>query len=206
MMKHLLLIFGFALALTMGAPAIAQDTPPPTNEGAFDALSPGGQKIVSSIYDSHLDATAVSTTDTTAVSLTKDDIAAMKGDTGWGNTYKQLYEQGLVTHKNLGQAVSSYQRQNNPSSTVVTTGTGAQIVSSDKKGKGADASTVKGGNASSQGNGNKFGHSKNTVITTGAGGAVGAGATTHTSAGGSSFGGSGGAKGRGKGGASHKGR
>jgi len=98
-MKRLILFFGFALALAISDPAFAQETPSPDNAGAYDALSPGGQKITSSNYDSHLDATTVSTTDATAVSLTKDDIAAMKADTGWGNVYKQLYEQGLVTHK-----------------------------------------------------------------------------------------------------------
>ncbi|MEE8213570.1 MAG: hypothetical protein V3R79_03200 [Alphaproteobacteria bacterium] len=185
-MKRLLLLSTLAFTLAMGAPAFAQDP------GAFDALSPGGQKIVNSIFDSHLE--------TGTVTLTKNDIAAMKADTGWGNAYRQLYEQGLVTHRNLGQAISSYNHQNSPATTttVVTTGTGAQIVTGNKKGVG--------GNASSQGGGRKLGHSKNTVITTGAGGTVGAGPTTHSSAGGTSFGGAGGSKGRGRGGASHKGK
>ena len=81
---------------------------------------------------------------------------------------------------------------------MVTTGTGQQIVTGNKKGEG--------GNASSQGGGRKLGHSKNTVITTGAGGTVGAGPTTHSSAGGTGFGGAGGSKGRGRGGSSHKGK
>ena len=194
-MKRLLLLSTLAITLAMGAPAFALDPPP--EEGAFEALSTGGQKIVNSIYDSHLDsASHLAGSDM----LTKDQIAFKKADTGWGNAYKQLYEQGLVTHRNLGQAISSYNHQNSPATTttVVTTGTGQQIVTGNKKGEG--------GNASSQGGGRKLGHSKNTVITTGAGGTVGAGPTTHSSAGGSSFGGAGGSKGRGRGGSSHKGK
>ncbi len=195
-MNRLFLTFGFALALAMAAPAFAQETPP-SNEGAFDALSTGGQKIVSSIYESHLDSATVSPTAT--ISLTKDDIAALKAETGWGNVYKQLYAEGLVTHRNLGQAISSYKHQNRPpTTTVVTTGTGARIVTGDRKGKGANASSFKGGNAGSRGGGNKFGHFKNSGITTGAGGGS-------FGASGGSFGG-GGSKGRGRGGASHKGK
>lgn len=194
-MKRLLLLSTLAFTLAMGAPAFAQDPPPP-DPGAFAALSPGGQKIVNSIYDSQFDSANHLAMGTL---LTTNDIAAMKADTGWGNVYKQLYDQGLVTHRNLGQAISSYNHQNKPSTTtVVTTGTGQQIVTGNKKGVG--------GNASSQGGGKKLGHSKNTVITTGAGGTVGAGPTTHSSAGGTSFGGAGGSKGRGRGGASHKGK
>ena len=186
-MKRLLLLSTLAITLAMGAPAFAQAPP-----GAFEALSTGNQKIVNSIFDSHLE--------TGTVSLTKNDIAAMKADTGWGNAYKQLHEQGLVTHRNLGQAISA---RNHPTTTtttttVLTTGTGQQIVTGNNKGVG--------GNASSQGGGRKLGHSKNTVITTGAGGTVGAGPTTHSSAGGTSFGGAGGSKGRGRGGSSHKGK
>ncbi len=188
-MKRLLLLSTLAIALAMGAPAYAQD-PPPSIEGAFDALSTGNQKIVNAIYDSHLDAGGT---------MLKDDIAALKADTGWGNAYNELYEQGLVTERNLGQAIKSYKQQNTPpTTTVVTTGTGQQIVTGGKKGTG--------GNAGSQGGGKKLGLHKNSGITTGAGGTVGAGPTTHSSAGGTSFGGAGGSKGRGRGGASHKGK
>ncbi|MCZ6848780.1 MAG: hypothetical protein O7F75_08040 [Alphaproteobacteria bacterium] len=186
-MKRLLLLSTLAFTLAMGAPAFAQDPPPP-NAGAFAALSPGGQKIVNSIYDSQFDSANHLAMGTL---LTTNDIAAMKADTGWGNVYKQLYDQGLVTHRNLGQAISSYNHQNKPSTTtVVTTGTGQQIVTGDQTGKG--------GNANSRGGGNKFGHFKDSGITTGAGG-------PSFGAGGSSFG-AGGSKGRGRGGPSHKGK
>jgi hypothetical protein len=204
-MKRLLLFFSFVLTLAMSAPALAQDTPPPTNEGTFEALSPGGQKIVSAIYDSQLGSTNDQAGGTL---LTRDDIAAMKANTGWGNVYKQLQAEGQVTHKNLGQAISSYNHQNRATTTttVVTTGNGQQIVSGGKKGKGAGAQSLKGGNASSHSGGKKAGQYKNTVVTTGAGGTVSAGPTSHSSAGGASFGTAGGSKGRGKGGSSHKGK
>jgi hypothetical protein len=194
-MKRLLLLSTLAITLAMGAPAFAQAPPP--EEGAFDALSTGGQKIVSSIYDSQIGSPNDMMSGTL---LTRDQIAFMKADTGWGKAYQGLYEQGLVTDRNLGLAISA---RNHPTTTtttttVLTTGTGQQIVTGNKKGEG--------GNASSQGGGRKLGHSKNTVITTGAGGTVGAGPTTHSSAGGTSFGGAGGSKGRGRGGASHKGK
>ena len=197
-MKRLLLLSTLAFTLAMGAPAFAQDPPPPDPD-AFDALSTGGQKIVNSIFDSQ---TGSPNEMMSGTLLTRDQIAFMKAETGWGNVYKQLLanDPSLVTHRNLGQAISSYNHQNSPATTttVVTTGTGQQIVTGNKKGVG--------GNASSQGGGRKLGHSKNTVITTGAGGTVGAGPTTHSSAGGTSFGGAGGSKGRGRGGASHKGK
>ncbi len=111
-MKRLLLTVGFALALAMGTPAFAQEPPP-----SYVALSTGNQKIVDAIYDSHLEAGG---------SMTTDDIAALKAETGWGNVYKQLYADGLVTHRNLGQAISSNILDNKfgTTTTVVTTGAG----------------------------------------------------------------------------------
>ncbi len=204
-MKRLLLLSTLAFTLAMGAPAFAQE-----EAGAFAALSTGGQKIVDSIFDSQ---TGSPNEMMSGTLLTTDQIAFMKGDTGWGNVYKQLYEQGLVTHRNLGQAISSrnHQTMTTTTTTVLTTGTGQKIVVGNKKGQGFGASSVKGGNAGSQGGGKKLGHYKNDVITTGAGGPAVAGPTSHSSAGGASFGGSsfggaGGSKGRGRGGASHKGK
>ena len=189
-MKRLLLLSTLAITLAMGAPAFAQAPPPdPPEEGAFEALSTGGQKIVNSIFDSQ---TGSPNDMAMGTLLTKDQIAFMKADTGWGNAYNELYEQGLVTERNLGQAIKAYKQQNTPpTTTVVTTGTGQQIVTGNKKGEG--------GNASSPGGGNKFGHYKNGGITTGAGGTVGAGPI------GGGFT-SGGSKGRGRGGSSHKGK
>lgn len=193
-MKRLLLPFGFAIAiaiaLAMGGPATAQETDA--------ALSTGNQKIVDAIYDSQFGSFNDQMNGTL---LTTDAIAALKADTGWGNVYKTLYDQGFVSHKNLGQAISSHILDNKfgTTTTVVTTGSGEQITTGDRKGKGADASSFKGGNTGSQSSGNKFGHFENSGITTGAGGTVGGGANGFSTAGGSSFGGAGGSKGRGRG-------
>lgn len=132
-MNRFLTYLGLAAALVMGAPAWAQDTTPiPTNAGAYDALSLGNQQIVDAIYDSQL-----SSANSLAggMLLTVDDIAAMKDEeTGWGKAYQELYGQGLVSHRNLGLAISSDKRQNTPAATVTTgrpagtvseTGTGA---------------------------------------------------------------------------------
>ncbi len=98
-MKRLLLLSTLALTLAMGAPAFAQDPDP--NTTALDALSPGGMKIVDSIYDSHvLSDSHLAGMD----ALTKNDFALMKADTGWGNAYNQLRaaNPSLVHYRNLG--------------------------------------------------------------------------------------------------------
>ncbi|MEE8283616.1 MAG: hypothetical protein V3R63_01350, partial [Alphaproteobacteria bacterium] len=128
-MKRLLLLSTLAITLAMGAPAFAQAPPP--EEGAFDALSTGGQKIVNSIYDSQID----SPNDLAMGDmLTKDQIAFMKADTGWGKAYQELHAQGLVTHRNLGQAISArnHQTTTTTTTTVLTTGTGQKIVVGNK--------------------------------------------------------------------------
>ena len=153
-MKRLLLLSTLALTLAMGAPAFAQD-----DAGAFAALSTGGQKIVNSIFDSQ---TGSPNEMMSGTLLTRDQIAFMKAETGWGNVYKQLLanDPSLVTHRNLGQAISSYNHQTRTTTTttVLTTGTGQKIVVGNKKGQGFGASSVKGGNAGSQGGAKKRGH------------------------------------------------
>jgi len=216
-MKRFFALTVLCTALLSGAPGFAQDVTPTAdpNAGAYDALSPGNQKIVNAIYDSHIEATANAPTDTTTDGaatvvepLTHDDIAAMKADGGWGKTYKQLYAEGKVSYRNLGQAISAYNRSmrvpTDGTPTVITTGNGQQITTGGKKdGKTGSASAKVTG----QGGGKKLGHMKSTVITTGGGGAAVAGAASQSNAGGvSGLAGAGGAKGRGQGGASHKGK
>lgn len=223
-MKRSMILSAFSLALVAGAPALAQDAATATdpNAGAYDSLSAGEKSIVDAIYESHVEATAneTTTTETTTTGTTTangsegpemmspDDIAALKAEGGWGKNYNDLYDQGLVTHKNLGQAISAYKRSLNPSTagtsaTVVTTGSGQQIVTGGKK---SDGSTSATSSTTGHGGGKKVGHQKNTVISSAGSGATTAGAASHSSAGGvSGFSGAGGAKGRGRGGASHKG-
>jgi hypothetical protein len=94
-----------AVALGVAVSAWAQTS----RTGAFASLSPGDQKIARALFE------AQHTTQNTsggATPLTLDQIAEKKkaGHTGWGELFKQMKEQGLVTDKNLGQAVSNFER------------------------------------------------------------------------------------------------
>jgi hypothetical protein len=93
------------VALGVAASAWAQTT----GTGAFERLSPGDQKIARALFE------AQSTTQNTngrTTPLTLDQIAAKKkpGHAGWGEVFKQMKAQGLVTDKNLGQTVSNFER------------------------------------------------------------------------------------------------
>ncbi|MBI3635894.1 MAG: hypothetical protein HY216_06705 [Candidatus Rokubacteria bacterium] len=71
-----------------------------TPGGAFDRLAPGEQKIARSLY-------AAQRRDLpSGRRLSLDQIAAAKGTEGWGNVFKDMKSQGLVTQKNLGQVIS----------------------------------------------------------------------------------------------------
>lgn len=115
------------------AVAEAQTTTPtaPTNEGAYESLSPGNQKIVRAIDESQKVGAAPKTT---FKPLSRDDIAAMKKDGhGWGQVYEQLRSQGLVHEKNLGQTISKYNQQKNhetSTTTRITTASGRTQVAS----------------------------------------------------------------------------
>ncbi|HEV8586943.1 MAG TPA: hypothetical protein VGT02_18435 [Methylomirabilota bacterium] len=92
--------------VTLGAftaSALAQ-----TPGGAFSKLSAGQQKIVQALFEAQTRSTAPNA----ATPLTLDQIAAMKkpGHEGWGEVFKDMKKQGLVTQKNLGEVVSSYER------------------------------------------------------------------------------------------------
>ena len=73
-----------------------------TGTGAFEKLSPGDQKIARALFEAQ-------STSGGATPLTLDQIAAKKRHTGWGEIFKQMKAQGLVTDKNLGQAVSNFE-------------------------------------------------------------------------------------------------
>ena len=93
------------VAASFAAGVAAAESPPtpahtPAPDGAFESLSPGNQKIARAIFGSER---------TTAAGkpLSLDQIADMKQDgKGWGEIFHELKAQGLVTDKNLGQAVS----------------------------------------------------------------------------------------------------
>lgn len=165
-----------------------------SNAGAYDKLSEGNKKIVSAIYEAQLG----SPNDTTQGQLlTRDDIAAMRQDTGWGNVYRQLQQQGLVTEKNLGQAISSHNHSTNAGSsvTVISTAGGEQITVGKGKSGSDTASSVKSGHGNSAAA--KADNGKSTVVTTAAGSTAGAAAAA-SNAGGVRAGGNGNGQGSGK--------
>lgn len=119
--RTLLIMALLALLLPLAHAAAQTTTPPPPETGAFDKLSPGGQKIANAIFEAQIQPTTPTngtgtTTGTTGVTngttpepLTLDQIAQRKLDgQGWGVIFKDLKAQGLVTSKNLGQAVSAF--------------------------------------------------------------------------------------------------
>src|SRR5689334_5112963 len=96
-----LLVTAAIIALAAANPLWAQTTVT-TTTGAFDALSPGNQKIATALFN------AQNTTGTTLTPLTKDQIAGLKGKEGWGRVFKEMKADGLVQAKNLGQVVSGH--------------------------------------------------------------------------------------------------
>ena len=75
-----------------------------TGTGAFAQLSPGQQNIAQALFEAQpKDAPK---------RLTLDQIAAMKqGHKGWGEVFKDMKAQGLLTQKNLGQVVKSFEQR-----------------------------------------------------------------------------------------------
>ena len=70
------------------APAAAQTTAPPavtaSNEGAFDNLSPGNQKIARALFEAQQSGA-------TSKPLAMDDIAVMKqSGKGWGQVFREM--------------------------------------------------------------------------------------------------------------------
>ena len=135
--------------------------PPEDVDGAFENLSTGNKKIARSLMDAQ-----TLPGDGTSEPWTLDQIATAKGDTGWGNVFKQMRSEGLVTAKNLGQVVSQYQHQG----LVVTTGTGAGVTTA--------AASPAAERLPDQANGNATGHVDNGPVTAAANGNNGAGITT----------------------------
>ncbi|MGH7357117.1 MAG: hypothetical protein ACRELS_21375 [Candidatus Rokuibacteriota bacterium] len=172
-----LLIMALLSLLLPLAPAAAQTTTPPPETGAFDKLSPGGQKIANAIFEAQIQPTTppngtgtttgpAGTTGTTGVTnattpepLTLDQIAQRKLDgQGWGVIFKDLKAQGLVTTKNLGQTVSAYNHNHklHSGTGTVTTASGRTI--RDGQDGSVDASGRRGGDEGRGGHGGKGGN------------------------------------------------
>src|SRR5262249_9566636 len=102
-----------------------------SSTGAFDKLSPGGQKIATSLFNAQNPSNGTS-------KMSLDQIAALKGQEGWGRVFKDMKSDGLVQAKNLGQVVSGHAQTNQTgstgstgrmSSTGTTSGTGSRHTS-----------------------------------------------------------------------------
>lgn len=83
-----------------------------TTTSSFDALSPGNQKIARALFE------AQQPTATGGAPLDLNEIADLKGKTGWGNVFKEMKSEGLIGAKNLGQVVSSHEYDLSHSATL----------------------------------------------------------------------------------------
>ena len=116
--KYLILLA--AIAATPYAQAQTEtgdETQTPDNEitgtaSTFAELSPGNQKIARALMDAQ-----VLTGDGTIQPWTLDQMAAAKSEIGWGQAFTQMQADGLITARNLGEVVSSY--QHNTAATVL---------------------------------------------------------------------------------------
>jgi hypothetical protein len=102
--------FGMLLAAAVSVAALATYALAQTSDGPFAQLSPGQQKIARAL----LEAQPKSTAPNAPKPLTLDEIASMKkgqGQEGWGNVFKDMKKQGLVSQKNLGEVVSAYEKR-----------------------------------------------------------------------------------------------
>src|SRR5215471_17732254 len=102
-MKNALHTFRVVLAVVVALGVAVSAWAQTTGTGAFDKLSPGDQKIARALFEAQK-------TNGGTTPLTLNQIAAKKkGHAGWGEVFKQMKAQGLVTDKNLGEAVSSFE-------------------------------------------------------------------------------------------------
>lgn len=97
----------------------------------FNSLSPGNQKIAEALFN------AQEPTEKGPAPLDLNQIAALKGKTGWGVVFEEMKSQGLIDARNLGQVVSGYEHTlnhsaalgagNSGSTLIVTTGSGHSV-------------------------------------------------------------------------------
>jgi len=111
-----------AQTTTTTTPAVSPSASP--GPGSYDSLSVGNQKIALALFKAQVQPTAPPPGSTPAPTsptpLTLDEIATLKrSGTGWGQVFKQMKAQGLVTEKNLGQVVSRYNHASHSSGVAV---------------------------------------------------------------------------------------
>jgi hypothetical protein len=163
-----------AVFILIASSALAETTS--GGASSFNDLSPGNQKIARALF------LAQRPTPDGPRALSLNQIAARKGDEGWGRVFKEMKADGLVHEKNLGQVVSGYEHHLHTASatshggrTIVTTGSGRSVAGDSGHGS---AETGKGGDSGSEGTGHSnasvgHGHDANSVTVTTAGGAAG---------------------------------
>ena len=161
----LVLFATVVLLLALTGVGAAQTSPPPS---AFDELSPGGQKIAKALFE----AQTTSPGTTASKPLTLEEIAKRKQDgQGWGQVFRDMKSQGLVTQKNLGQTVSAYElahhMHHGPVTTAggrpVTPGNGRDDTPGTRGARGDDGNSGSSGNAGGSGphgGGHSFGRGK----------------------------------------------
>ena len=198
-MLRILVITFLALAVVVATASAqttttTQSTTPTSNpnQGAYDKLSPGNQKIASALFDAQqigtqpsgsTSGTSTGSTSTASKTYTRDDIAAMKqSGKGWGVVFKDMKANGYYSeYKNLGQVIS---RSKHPAtsgtsgSTTITSGSGkSQVIGKSGKGHfddGASAGAQGSGSVSSS-SGKGYGHGSSSGSSAGRGGNSGHG-------------------------------
>ena len=165
------------LAVAAAATAQTGTSTSSSNQGAFDKLSLGNQKIAQALCDAQKSGCTPSSLDT---------IAGMKQHKGWGEIFKEMKANNQLPPdvKNLGQLVSGkYQGQSCSSSgTTITTGSGrSQVVGKpeygNKSGKGpmdsddaARSNYGRGSDSSGSDRGYGYGHGDSSGSSAGMGG------------------------------------
>lgn len=139
-------VAAFLTVVLVAAPAAAQTTTGSTSTstsettGSYDRLSTGNRKIARALFEAQKTEPGTGTTN-----LTLDEIAAMKqSGQGWGQVFKEMQARGLVTDKNLGQAVSKYNHQQHASRGETTTA-GNRVTDSHGGGTGRNGDHDKSG-------------------------------------------------------------
>ena len=171
-MLRILVITFLALALgvttaTAQTATQTQTTTSNANQGAFDKLSPGNQKIAQGLYDAQQSNTQTSGSSTTSKTYSRDDIAAMKqSGKGWGVVFKDMKAQGYYPeYKNLGQVISGSKHQGTSGTsgrTTITTASGkSQVIGKSGKGHFGDSASgsTRGASGVSSGSGKSHGSS-----------------------------------------------
>jgi hypothetical protein len=180
------------LALATGLILMASAAFAESGAGSFSDLSPGNQKIARALFE------AQQPTPNGPHPLSLNQIAARKGDEGWGRVFEQMKSEGLVHDKNLGQVVSSYEHHlhdghttSSSGRTIVTTGNGRSFASGSEHGNGGTGKDSDlGASSADHGSGSAgHGHDADTVTVSTAGGTTNASGASASSGGGGSHGG-----------------